>query len=282
MLTENEFRTIAFTRGMKMDFEFKEKYNFDDLVEIVRCLRLPDGCPWDKEQTHKTIRQDFIEETYEVVEAIDNDDPEGLREELGDVLLQVVFHTQIEREKGVFDMNDVANDVCQKMIVRHPHVFGEVKADTTEKVLDNWDKIKMQTKEQSSQTEAMDSVARSLPALMRAQKMQKKAAKVGFDFANVSDAADKVDEELSEFRQAVSNGSEDEIAEEAGDLLFASVNAVRLAGVNSEKALYDACEKFLTRFAQVERSLKKQGKDFSECSISELDSLWEQAKKPQK
>lgn len=261
-----------------MDFEFKDRYDFNDLVEIVRCLRLPDGCPWDKEQTHKSIRQDFIEETYEVVEAIDNEDAEGLREELGDVLLQVVFHTQIEHEKGVFDINDVANDVCQKMVIRHPHVFGEVKADTTEKVLDNWDKIKMQTKEQSSQTEAMDSIARSLPALMRAQKMQKKAAKVGFDFANVSDAADKVDEELSEFRQAVESGAESDIAEEAGDLLFAAVNAVRLAGVNSEKALYDACEKFLTRFACVERSLEKQGKRFDECSLSELDALWDQAK----
>ena len=152
-----------------MDFQFKDRYSFDDLVEVVRCLRLPDGCPWDKEQTHKSIRQDFIEETYEVIEAIDNDDAEGLREELGDVLLQVVFHAQIEREKGVFNIDDVANDVCQKMIVRHPHVFGEVKADTTEKVLDNWDKIKMQTKEQTTQSEAMDSIARSLPALVRAQ-----------------------------------------------------------------------------------------------------------------
>ncbi len=261
-----------------MDFTFKDKYNFDDLVEIVRCLRLPDGCPWDKEQTHKSIRQDFIEETYEVVEAIDNDDPEGLREELGDVLLQVVFHSQIEREKGVFDIDDVADEVCKKMIVRHPHVFGEVKADTTEKVLDNWDKIKMQTKSQNTQSEAMESIARSLPALMRAQKIQKKAAKVGFDFPNVYDASQKVTEELSEFLAAVDSSDEAAVAEEAGDLLFAAVNAVRLSGVNSEKALYDANDKFLARFAQVEKMLTEQGKKWEECSISELDSLWEQAK----
>lgn len=265
-----------------MDFQFKDKYNFDDLVEIVRCLRLPDGCPWDKVQTHKSIRQDLIEETYEVVEAIDSDSAEGLREELGDVLLQVVFHAQIERENGAFDINDVANDVCQKMIVRHPHVFGEVKADTVGKVLDNWDKIKMQTHEQTTQTEAMDSIARSLPSLMRAHKIQKKAAKVGFDFPNVDDAADKVTEELAEFKEAVAKGNEADIAEEAGDLLFAAVNAVRLAGVNSEKALYDANEKFLARFAAVEERLTAEGKKFEDCSLKELDSIWDQVKESQK
>lgn len=261
-----------------MEFQFKDNYTFDDLVEIVRCLRLPDGCPWDKEQTHKSIRQDFIEETYEVVEAIDNDDAAGLREELGDVLLQVVFHAQIEREKGVFDINDVADEVCKKMIIRHPHVFGEVKADTTEKVLENWDAIKMQTKAQRTQSEVLDSIARSLPAVMRAQKMQKKAAKVGFDFSDAHEASLKVGEELSELLEAVDAGDEDAKAEEAGDLLFAAVNVVRLAGVNGEKALYDACEKFLARFGEVERLMTEQGRSFEECSISELDSFWDQAK----
>ena len=192
-----------------MNFKFKEKYDFDDLVEIVRCLRMPDGCPWDKVQTHKSIRQDFIEETYEVIEAIDNEDTALLREELGDVLLQVVFHTQIEREKQTFDIHDVANDICQKLIIRHPHVFGTVQADTTEKVLDNWDKIKMQTKSQSRLSESMDSIARSLPSLMRASKIQKKAAKIGFDFENIDDAADKVCEELAEVKEAVRSGNEE-------------------------------------------------------------------------
>ena len=261
-----------------MDFQFKEKYDFDDLVEIVRCLRLPDGCPWDKVQTHKSIRQDLIEETYEVVEAIDNDDAAGLREELGDVLLQVVFHAQIERENGVFDIHDVANDVCQKMIVRHPHVFGDVQANTVGKVLENWETIKMATKSQTTQSEAMDSIAKSLPSLMRAQKMQKKAAKVGFDFASVQDASTKIPEELSELFAALESGDEEAVAEEAGDLLFAAVNVVRLAGVNSEKALYHACDKFYSRFSEVERSLASKGKKWEDCSISELDSLWNQAK----
>ncbi len=261
-----------------MNFVFKEKYDFNDLVEIIRCLRLPDGCPWDKVQTHKSIRQDFIEETYEVVEAIDNDDVAGMREELGDVLLQVVFHTQIEREKGNFDINDVADEVCKKMIVRHPHVFGEVKADTVGKVLDNWDKIKMETKSQSKQSDAMDSISKSLPSLMRAEKIQKKAKKVGFDFENASDASVKVTEELSELMSALEKGNNNEIAEEAGDLLFAAVNVVRLAGVNSEKALYDACNKFCSRFKQVEDSLLQSGKKWEDCSLSELDDLWNQAK----
>lgn len=261
-----------------MDFKFKERYDFYDLVELVKCLRSPDGCPWDKEQTHKSIRQDFIEETYEVIEAIDNEDTALLKEELGDVMLQVVFHTQIEREKGVFDINDVANDICQKMIIRHPHVFGEVSADTTDKVLDNWDKIKMKTKEQKTQSESMDSIARSLPSLIRASKMQKKAAKVGFDFESLDDAADKVAEELAEVRAACSDGDENERAEEIGDLLFSVVNLSRFAGIDSEKALYDACEKFLARFTSMEKSANANGKQLNDLSLSELDSLWNEAK----
>ena len=261
-----------------MDFEFKDKYTFYDLVEVVRCLRLPDGCPWDKEQTHKSIRQDFIEETYEVIEAIDNDDVKLLKEELGDVLLQVVFHTQIEREKGTFDIDDVANDICSKMIVRHPHVFGNVNADTTEQVLDNWDKIKMRTKDQSTQSEAMDSIARSLPSLIRAAKIQKKAAKAGFDFETVDDAAAKVLEELSEVRAACADGDENAKAEEVGDLLFSVVNVARLAGVDSEKALYDACEKFLKRYRLMEKAAAEKGTDLDKLCLAELDSLWEEAK----
>ncbi len=261
-----------------MDFKFKDRYDFDDLVEIVRCLRQPDGCPWDKVQTHKTIRQDFIEETYEVIEAIDNEDTELLREELGDVLLQVVFHAQIEREKSVFDINDVANDVCQKLIIRHPHVFGDVNADTTEKVLDNWDKIKMQTKSQSTLSESMDSIARSLPSLMRATKMQKKARKAGFDFENVDDAIEKVYEELSEVKEAIKSSDEKAKAEEIGDLLFSVVNVARFAEVDSEKALYDACDKFLARFTAMEKMANEDGKELSEMTLAELEALWNKIK----
>ena len=192
--------------------------------------------------------------------------------------MQVVFHAQIEREKGSFDINDVANDVCQKMITRHPHVFGEVKADTVGKVLENWDQIKMQTKDQHTQADAMDSIACSLPSLMRAQKIQKKAAKCGFDFANAADASSKITEELSELLSAVESGDENAVSEESGDLLFAAVNTVRLAGVNSEKALYDSCDKFIARFRAVEDEVLAKGKTLDECSLSELDSLWNKAK----
>ena len=162
-----------------MNFTEKENYNFNDLVEIVKILRAPDGCPWDREQTHKSIRSNFIEETYEAVEAIDTDDLDLLKEELGDVLLQVALHAEIESEQGTFDINDVCDGICKKLIIRHPHVFGDVNADTTEQVLKNWDAIKMKTKSQKTQTQAILSVSKALPSLMRSTKIQQKAAKVG-------------------------------------------------------------------------------------------------------
>lgn len=175
-----------------MNFTEKENYNFNDLVEIVKILRAPDGCPWDREQTHKSIRSNFIEETYEAVEAIDTDDLDLLKEELGDVLLQVALHAEIESEQGTFDINDVCDGICKKLIIRHPHVFGDVNADTTEKVLKNWDAIKMKTKSQKTQTQAILSVSKALPSLMRSTKIQQKAAKVGFDWENVNGALDKL------------------------------------------------------------------------------------------
>ena len=183
-----------------MNFTEKENYNFNDLVEIVKILRAPDGCPWDREQTHKSIRSNFIEETYEAVEAIDTDDLDLLKEELGDVLLQVALHAEIESEQGTFDINDVCDGICKKLIIRHPHVFGDVDADTTEKVLKNWDAIKMKTKSQKTQTQAILSVSKALPSLMRSTKIQQKAAKVGFDWENVNGALDKLFEECEELK----------------------------------------------------------------------------------
>lgn len=261
-----------------MDFPMKEKYVFDDLVKIVELLRAPDGCPWDKVQTHQTIRQNFIEETYEVIEAIDTNDMELMKEELGDVLLQVVFHTQMEKETGNFNIDDVADGICKKLIVRHPHIFGDVKADTAEKVLENWDTIKMQTKSQKTQTEAMKSVSKALPSLMRSAKIQKKAAKAGFDWPDVNGALDKVGEELCELRQAINNGDSDNISEELGDLLFSAVNVSRFVKVDAEKALYDACEKFTNRFEQVETLANERGINMSQATLSELDSLWDEVK----
>ena len=261
------------------NFSFKEHYCVEDLIDIVEILRSPEGCPWDREQDHKSIRRDFLEETYEVIEAINKDDKDLLLEELGDVLLQVVFHTQIEREKGTFQLNDVADGVCKKMIERHPHVFGEVKADTSAEVLDNWDAIKKQTKQQKTQTDSMLSIPREFPALMRADKVQKKAAKVGFDWDNVDGAFDKVSEELNELKTAVKNNDCENMHEELGDLLFSVVNVSRFIGVDSEESLTGATDKFIDRFSKVEKMAQEKGLNMKETELSELDKLWDLAKK---
>ena len=264
---------------MVENFGFKEHYNVEDLIDIVEILRSPEGCPWDREQDHKSIRRDFLEETYEVIEAINKNDKELLLEELGDVLLQVVFHTQIEREQGTFELKDVADGVCKKMIERHPHVFGEVKADTSAEVLDNWDAIKKQTKQQKSQTDSMLSIPREFPALMRADKVQKKAAKVGFDWDSIDGAFDKVSEELNELKTAVKNNDCENMHEELGDLLFSVVNVSRFIGVDSEESLTGATDKFIDRFSKVEKMAQEKGLNMKETELSELDRLWDLAKK---
>ena len=267
---------------MVKNFNFKERYDVNDLIDIVEILRSPGGCPWDIEQDHKSIRRDFLEETYEVIEAINKEDRDGLLEELGDVLLQVVFHTQIEREKNSFDLNDVADGVCKKMIERHPHVFGNVNAETSEQVLENWDVIKKRTKSQKSQTESMLSIPREFPALMRADKVQKKAAKVGFDWDSVEGAFEKVSEELEELKEAVTMGIVENANEELGDLLFSVVNVSRFIGVDSEEALTFAKAKFIDRFSKVEKMAEEKGINMKETELSELDKLWDEAKKVSK
>ncbi len=261
------------------NFQFKENYDVNDLVDIVQILRSPGGCPWDMEQDHKSIRRDFLEETYEVIEAINKDDKDLLLEELGDVLLQVVFHTQIEREKGTFQLSDVADGICKKMIERHPHVFGDVNATTSEQVLENWDVIKKRTKQQKSQTESMNSIPREFPALMRADKVQKKASKVGFDWDSVDGAFDKVSEELLELKQAYKEGNQDNIHEELGDLLFSVVNVSRFVKVDSEEALTNSTDKFIDRFSKVEKMADEQGLDMKNTDLATLDKLWDLAKK---
>ena len=261
------------------DFQFKEKYSVSDLIDIVEILRSPEGCPWDREQDHKSIRRDFLEETYEVIEAINKDDKDLLLEELGDVLLQVVFHTQIEREKGTFDLSNVADDICKKMIERHPHVFGDVNAETSEQVLENWDVIKKRTKQQKNQTESMLSIPREFPALMRADKVQKKASKVGFDWDNAEGAFDKVSEELLELKQAYEQGNQENIHEELGDLLFSVVNVSRFVKVDSEEALTNSTDKFIDRFSKVEKMANEQGLDMKNTDLATLDKLWDLAKK---
>lgn len=259
-----------------VDFTFKEKYTYEDLLEIMRILRCPEGCVWDREQDHKSIRRSFIEETYEAVEAIDNDDPVLLQEELGDVLLQVVFHAQIEAEAGRFTMDDVADGICKKMIYRHPHVFGSVEVKNSDEVLTNWDALKQKEKHQKSTTETLESVARSLPGLIRAEKVQHKAAKVGFDWDEVSGALDKVREETAEVARAI-NGDGDP-SEELGDLLFAAVNVARFLKTDPEDAINRTTDKFIRRFAQVEQAAKDAGHSLSEMSLAEMDALWDAAK----
>ena len=261
-----------------MNFKFKDKYNIFDLLEIMKILRSENGCPWDRVQTHKSIRQNFIEETYEAVEAIDTDDSELLKEELGDVLMQVVFHTLMEEEQERFDFDDVCNDVCDKLIIRHPHVFSDVTADTPETVLKNWDKIKMQTKNQELISDTLDSVAKSLPSLMRAQKIQKRSAKSGMDFKNVNDASEKILEEYNELMSAISEKDKDKQIQELGDLLFSVVNVSRFLDIDSEQALYAANDKFSDRFRKLENLAAKRNIDLKTASDTLINSLWEEVK----
>lgn len=259
-----------------VDFSIKKKYNLDDLLKIMEILRAPDGCMWDREQDHHSIRRNFIEETYEVCEAIDEEDTEHLKEELGDVLLQVVFHTEMEREKGAFDLDDVADGVCKKLIYRHPHIFGDVKVGSSEEILSNWEDLKRKEKHQETNTAALESVAKSLPALIRAEKLQKKAKKAGFDWPDAAGAMEKVAEELDEVRQAQQGRGDPE--EEIGDLLFSAVNVARHVGIDPERALEKACDKFTSRFARMEALAIKENKVLSDLSLAELDTLWNKIK----
>ena len=254
----------------------KKQYDFDDLVMILEVLRSACGCPWDREQTHQSIRKDLIEETYEVIEAIDTENSALLREELGDLLLQIVFHAGIEAEKQIFTVHDVANDICAKLIHRHPHVFGSVQADTSEKVLANWEVIKSEEKERVTVTDKLRAIPPMLPALMRAEKVGKKAK--CFDFANAEEAMDKVCEELTEFSEVMQENDHDRMEEEMGDLLLTITSLCRKTGVEPEKALVCATEKFIDRFERLESCVLKEGKRMDDLTMPELDAIWEKNK----
>lgn len=264
---------------MAVDFEFKDKYNFDDLVKITRILREPGGCPWDMEQTHHSVRENFLEETYEVLEAIDTDNRELMQEELGDVLLQVTLHSDMARTDGWFDISDVADGICKKLIIRHPHVFGDVSVSSTGEVLKNWDDIKRQTKKQRTQGEAMAAIPATYPALMKAQKVQSKAKKAGFDWRDAEGAFDKIAEETAELKAALASGVKDDIEDELGDLFFSAVNVARFCDCDAETALEKATKKFMKRFTVTEQLASERGIDMKTSSLEELDKLWEEAKK---
>jgi MazG family protein len=245
---------------------------FLEFVAIVHKLRRE--CPWDKEQTHSSIRHSLIEETYEVVEAIDQGNLDDLKKELGDLLLHVVFHASIAEQANEFTLEDVIKTITEKLIRRHPHVFGEVEVSGSKQVISNWEKIKMT----EGRNSVMEGVPKELPALLRAHRLQDKASKVGFDWEKKEDAWKKVDEEMNELHRAIKSGKQDEVEAEFGDLLFAMVNYSRFINVNPEIALRQTVEKFITRFQYIEKRLKEIGKDIHSSSLEEMDKLWEEAK----
>lgn len=263
-----------------VDFQCKRRYDYEDFLTVMRLLRGPGGCPWDAEQTHHSIRRNFLEETYEVIDALDHDSAPDMCEELGDVLMQVVFHAIMEEERGRFTMADVVDGVTKKMIFRHPHVFGgTMTADNSEQVLTNWEVLKREEKGQASTADAIEAVPHTLPALWRAEKVQKKAAKAGFDWSGALSALDKLEEEIRELRAALERGgSADEphgIREELGDALFMAAKVGQMCAVDPEDALHRACDKFDRRFRYVEEHAPSS---LDQCSDETLLALWKQAK----
>ena len=283
-------RILLFELDMQEDIDYltsiyipkdlKNKKDFNDFLEIIEILRSEDGCPWDREQTHKSLEKALIEESYEVIDAIDQEDDRSLIEELGDVLLQVVFHASIGKEDGYFDISDVIEGICNKMISRHPHVFkNSSELDSSEEVLVKWDELKKKEKGYSSLTEEMRGITKGLPALLRAHKVQEKAKKVGFDFDNVSFAIDKVKEELKEVIDVYNIENMEKIKEEIGDLLFSCVNVARFLKVDEEIALNCTIDKFIKRFDYIERVAKEKGIKLTNMNIDEMDKFWEISKK---
>ena len=256
-----------------------KKELFESLVEVIATLRGENGCPWDREQTHTSLKSTLIEETYETVEAIDSGDPEKLKEELGDLLLNIMLQAQIAAENQDFDIYDVIDTLTEKLIRRHPHVFGDVQVDDAEEVVKNWEAIKRQEAGYEDRKSALDGIPNALPALLRGQKIQKRAARVGFDWDNIADVVAKVDEELAEVKESLHKNDPDATEMEIGDLLFAVVNLCRFVDLQAEETLRKSNRKFIARFKRMETELEKQGKTFTEQTLAELDEIWEKVKK---
>lgn len=261
-----------------MNFQQKSVYDMNDLLQIVKILRGENGCPWDKEQTHQSVRRNFLEETYEALEAIDKEDAALLKEELGDVLYQVVFHAEMEEEAGTFCFDDVADGICKKLIHRHPHVFGDASAGSAEEVLQRWDEIKKDEKGLTEQSATLKSIPAILPALMRSNKVQERAAKSGFDYPDVDYAFNDFESELFDLKHAINSNDTEAINKELGDLIFNCVNVARFLGLDPEKCLNDSTDEFIRRFEKVESIAKEQKIDLKNCSIQKHNDLWKQAK----
>lgn len=256
------------------------KYTTDDLRNILIKLRSENGCEWDKVQTHQSIKRSMIEEVYEAIDALDNNDDKMFANELGDVLLQVVFHAQIASERGAFNYDDIVNEICSKLVDRHTHVFGVDLAKNSQDALTTWEKNKKAEKGLKTYSEALEDVPQNLPALIRAEKVQKKAKTAGFDWDDVSGAFDKIIEEIDEIKDAITNGNNDNICEEFGDLLFSVVNLGRFLKQDPEISLNDATNKFIKRFTDMENIVIESGKSLDEMSLEEMDEIWNKIKKP--
>lgn len=256
----------------------KKDYTFNDLIGIMKVLRGDDGCPWDKAQSHESIKYSLLEESCEAMEALDSKSYDDFANELGDVLLQVVFHSQMAEENGTFTIDDVINHICKKLVFRHTHIFGNDKTANSDEALDLWEENKKIEKGLKSQTEIMRDVCSYLPALMRAKKVQKKAADVGFDWDGAEGALDKLKEEINELCDAIKNNNSENIEEELGDLLFSCVNVSRFVDVNAEEALKKATDKFISRFEKVENEALSMNKNLKEMSLSEMDEIWDRIK----
>ena len=261
-----------------VDWEFKDKYGLDDFIRIIDVLRAPGGCPWDIKQTHESLKHNVVEEAWEVVDAIDEGSADHLREELGDLLMQVIFHAAIEKEKGGFTLDDVADEAVKKLVHRHPHVFASVKADTPEEVLANWDAIKRADRGQKSAASVMDGIPKGLPGLMRSEKIQSKAAKYGFDWPDVSGAMDKLREEVGELQQGIDAGDIENIKEEIGDTLFSVVNTARFFKLDSEECMHAACAKFIRRFRYLEEGAARRGLRLEDMSLGQMEEIYQEAR----
>lgn len=261
-----------------IDFQCKESYDLSDYIALMAFLRTEKGCPWDRAQTHRSIKRNLLEEAYETCEAIEEGDGEHLKEELGDLLMQVLFHAQMEAEQGSFDIDAVADAACKKLVHRHPHVFGDAQADTADKVLDTWEGVKRADREQHTVSSAMDGISKAMPSLWLAEKIQHKAAKVGFDWPEVSGAMEKLREEVGELQQGVDAADLPNIEEELGDVMFSAVNVARFYKIDPESAMQKACEKFLRRFRYLEQGAAAKGKELRDMSLREMEEIYQQAR----
>ena len=273
----NDFNHLSAIYIPSQPMDKRSHYDIYDLLNIMSRLRAPNGCPWDREQTYESLLTNLLEESYEYIQAVQDNDIDHMADELGDVLLQVVFHSQMASEHGEFSFTDVTSNICQKMIERHPHIFGSTIASTSEDVLKNWEQIKRNQRGIKTTGEAMSEVSTGLPTLLRASKVQNKAAKVNFDFSSALDALKKVSEEVSEVNEAITTNQA--IAYELGDLLFSVVNVCRLCKVDGDIALYNATEKFISRFKNMETAIIHDQKNMEDLTLSEMDVYWESEKR---